>query len=74
MSKIFSNVNLGPVVGSTTYSFGGFMTPFLVMGVTNLLVSIAIMLVLQEIGCSRHSRNDKDSRQANITIAIAATV
>ena len=50
------------------------MTPFLVMGVTNLLVSIAIMFVLQEIGCSNNSRKDKDSRQANIAIAIAMTV
>ena len=50
------------------------MTPFLVMGVANLLVSIAIMFVLQGIGCSNNARKDKDSRQANITIAIAVTV
>ena len=50
------------------------MTPFLVMGVTNLLVSIAIMFVLQGIGCSHNPRKDKDSRQANFTIAIAVTV
>ena len=55
---MFSNVNLGPVIGSTIYSLGGFMTPFFVMGVTNLLVSIAIILVLQEIGCSNNSRKD----------------
>ena len=69
-----SNADLGPVVGSTIYSLGGFMAPFLVTGVTNLLVSIAIMFVLQGIGCSNKSRKDKDSRQANITIAIAVTV
>ena len=71
---MYSNTNLGPVIGSTIYSLGGFMTPFLVMGVTNLLVSIAIMFVLQGIGCSHNPRKDKDSRQANFTIAIAVTV
>ena len=67
-------MDIGPVIGSTIYSLGGFMTPFLVMGVTNLLVSIAIMFVLQGIGCSNNARKDKDSRQANFTIAIAVTV
>ena len=71
---MYSNSDLGPVVGSTIYSLGGFMTPFLVMGFANLLVSITIMFVLQGIGCSNKSRKDEDSRQANITIAIAVTV
>ena len=65
---------LGPVIGSSLYIVGGFMTPFITMGSMNLLVSILIVFVLKSLSYSDHSSRSKDSNQPNVTVVTAVKV
>ena len=65
---------LGPVIGSSLYIVGGFITPFIAMGSMNLLVSILIVFVLKRISVSNHSIKAKDSNQPNVTVTTAVKV
>ena len=65
---------LGPVIGSSLYIVGGFMTPFITMGSMNLLVSILIVFVLKSLSYSDNSSSSKDSNQPNVTVVTAVKV
>ena len=56
---------LGPPIGSALYQYGGFTTPFYVIGGLTALLAVVLIFLVPKMRGSRESGNDDHGTRSN---------